>query len=92
MIGSGFSAANRSCASTASWISGKGMGTFLTVELTHVISINTKDFSPFYRECLNGSSQIVRILYVVENCVFLPAEGKQNATFSPEFKQPGKSL
>ena len=63
MIGSGFSAANRSCASTASWISGKGMGTFLTVELTHVISINTKDFSPFYRECLNGYSQIVRILY-----------------------------
>ena len=27
-----------------------------------------------------------------KNCVFLPAEGKQNATFSPEFTQPGKSL
>ena len=27
-----------------------------------------------------------------KNCVFLPAEGKQNATFSPDFSQPGKSL
>ena len=27
-----------------------------------------------------------------ENCVFLPAEGKQNATFSPDFTQRGKSL
>ena len=40
--GSGFSAANLSCASTASWISGKGMGTFLTVGLTHVISIHVQ--------------------------------------------------
>ena len=49
IMGSGFSAANRSCASTASWISGKGMGTFLTVELTHVISINTKEMVEFLR-------------------------------------------
>ena len=27
-----------------------------------------------------------------KNCVFLPAVGKQNATFSPDFTQPGKSL
>ena len=26
------------------------------------------------------------------NCVFLPTESKQNATFSPGFTQPGKSL
>ena len=25
-------------------------------------------------------------------CVFLPAEGKLNATFPPNFTQPGKSL
>ena len=27
-----------------------------------------------------------------KNCVFLPAEGKQNTTFLPGFTQPGKSL
>ena len=27
-----------------------------------------------------------------KNCVFLPAEGKQNATFAFKFKQSGKSL
>ena len=27
-----------------------------------------------------------------KNCVFLPAEGKQNATFLSDFAQPGKSL
>ena len=27
-----------------------------------------------------------------KNCVFLPAEGKQNATFSPDFTQPRKRL
>ena len=27
-----------------------------------------------------------------KHCGFLPAEGKQNATLSPEFTQPGKSL
>ena len=27
-----------------------------------------------------------------KNYVFQPAEDKQNATFSPEFTQPGKSL
>ena len=37
--GSGFSAANLSCASTASWISGKGMGTFLKDVATRVISM-----------------------------------------------------
>ena len=26
------------------------------------------------------------------NCVLLPAEGKQNTTFSPNFKQPGKVI
>ena len=27
-----------------------------------------------------------------KNCVCLPEVGKQNATFSPDFTQPGKSL
>ena len=27
-----------------------------------------------------------------KHCVFLPAEGKQNATLSPDFTQPGKGL
>ena len=27
-----------------------------------------------------------------KNCAFLPAEGKQNATFSPNFTQPARSL
>ena len=30
--------------------------------------------------------------YVVKNCILLPAVGKQNATFSPNFTNPGKSL
>ena len=28
----------------------------------------------------------------MKDCVFLPAVGKQNATYSPDFTQPGKSL
>ena len=28
----------------------------------------------------------------MKNCVLLPAVGKQNATFSPNFTQPGKVL
>ena len=46
-----------------------------------------------YRESLKGTSQVLRICNgKIQNCVSLPAVTKQNATFSPDFTQPGKSL
>ena len=44
-----------------------------------------------YREPLKGSSQVVRICVGKIAC-FLPAEGKQNSTSSPDFTQPGNGL
>ena len=40
-----------------------------------------------YRQSLRGCENMTW-----NNCVFFPAEGKQNVTFSPDFTQPGKSL
>ena len=37
------------------------------------------------KECFPGCENKGR-----KNCVFLPAEGKQNTNFSPDFTQPGK--
>ena len=37
------------------------------------------------KECFPGCENKGR-----KNCVFLPAVGKQNATFSPDFTKPGK--
>ena len=51
----------------------------------------TKRSVTSYREPLKGSSQVVRICGG-KNCVCLPEVGEQNATFSPNFTQPGKSL
>ena len=54
-----------------------------------------KQTLPGLDTCVQGVSKraLPRLWgYVVENCVFLPAEGKQKTTFPPDFTQPGKGL
>ena len=59
--------------------------------LRNCLFYRSKVNSSEIQESLKGTSQVLRICSG-KNCIFLPAVGKQNATFSPDFTQPGKSL